>query len=190
MLIRPKSLSQTEMQDILEIVDLKFIEIFPREISTKADSLKKFYQRTGDFPDPLKKKVTTEWFYHQLSDGAFLYRFSIDGRRETRSGRVNSAIEGAYLNGIDIEKSIRVYRKKGKDIIREIGKQIPSDMEKFLVGANFDIFRQLFRNYSNSGNLDSLYNHFYVACYGKEIKVNRFIDIPPLCKINRFGKNF
>lgn len=103
---------------------------------------------------------------------------------------MNSSVKGAYLKTVDHDKSVKKYTKRGVSIIEEIGKCLPNDIEKLLVGANFEIFKKLYRRYSLNGQLGSLYNHFYIACYDHEITVTKRIDVPTLYGIRFFGNFF
>lgn len=186
-LIYPKSLDSSEMKELTDIVFGPIEDDF-KDIFVLFEQIEKRIERERTYPDPLKLKSTSKWYYHQLRDGAIIYRYAVDGRRESDSRRINSSVEGAYLKGVDLNKSVKKYRKRGIDIVDEIGKQLPRDIEKLLVSANFDLFKTLFRDYSNEGKLASLYNHFYVACYGSEITTAIAIDVPPLCTKRLFDK--
>lgn len=187
-LIYPASLDDVDMQEILDTTDAEFEKTFRSDSLVRFKHIEEILKTRGISPDPLKVKDTTEWRYFQLSKGGVMFRFGLDGRRESKTGLVNSSIEGCFLPGIDIVKTAKKYRKKGIDIISEIGKQIPDDMEKHLVGANFELFQKLYRDYSIGEKLDSLYNHFYVACIGNEIEVSLKVEVPPLCKLGPIGK--
>ena len=187
-LIYPQSLSNLDMEEILIVADSQFQKSFSIEGSLKFCRVEEELKRRKGYPDPTKLKDFSKWYYAQLEKGAILYRFGFDGRRETDTNRANSSIEGAFLPGIDIDKTVKKYSRKGIDIISEIGSQIPGNMEKFIVAQNFDVFKELYRQYESEDRLSSLYNHFYVACHGKEITVQRGISVRPLCKIGTFGK--
>lgn len=186
-LIYPKSLDNSKMKEIADIVFGQSEDDY-KDVFLLFGEIEKRIEREGVYPDPLKSKSASKWYHHDTQDGAIIYRYAVDGRRESDSRRINSSIEGAYLKGVDLDKSIKKYRKRGIDIVEEIGKQLPSDIEKLLVSANFDLFKTMFRDYSNEGRLESLYNHFYVACYGSEVTTAITVDVPPLCKKRFLGK--
>lgn len=184
-LIYPKSLSPAERQELLSIVDGTLTDIFVRECVKRHEEVESVIDAKCSYPDPTKLKSTTSWFYHQMARGAVVYRFGFDGRRESDTKRINSSIEGAYLDGVDLSRSIRKY---GPGIIEEIGNCLPDNIEKMLVAQNFDIFEKMYRDYEVRGELKSLYNHFYVACQGREIEITTNISTRPLCRLSTFGK--
>lgn len=189
-LIYPQSLNGWDREELLGIAAEQDQEYFYSEGRRKFEKIEEELERRKTYPDPVKLKDFSKWYYAQLEKGAILYRYGLDGRRETSTKRPNTSIEGAFIPGIDIDKTVKKYKKVGVDIISEIGSQIPGDMEKFLVAQNFDIFRKLYRQYECENRLSSLYNHFYVACHGKEITVQKKLLVRPLCKIGPFGKIF
>ncbi len=189
-LIFPSSLNAHEMQEILEIICRTYEEVCKGKGLVLFEEIEKKIKSNSSYPDPTKFKVTTRWRYAQLKMGAIVYRFGLDGRRESDSNRMNHSIEGAFLNGINLERTRRRYLKDGVDIVEEIGKQLPDDIEKILVARNFDIFENLYRQYEAEGRMSSLYNHFYVACYGNEISASKRIKVRPMYEIGPFSKFF
>lgn len=189
-LIYPQSLNACDREEMLDISDSQSDAFFSKEGYKKFKRIEDELKKRKAYPDPTKLKDFSKWYYGQLEKGAVVYRYGLDGRRETTTGRVNSSIEGAFFPGIDIDKTVEKYSRKGIDIISEIGSQLPENMEKFLVAQNFDVFRELYRQYESEDKLSSLYNHFYAACVGKEIAVQKNISVRPLCKIGPFGKIF
>jgi len=188
-LIYPKSLDGSSMGEVSSIV-FDDVEKSSDELAKIFWTVEEQLKRENLYPDPTKVKSETAWRFHQIENGAIMFRHSIDGRRESGTKRMNTAIEGIFLKGINLEKSVKKYDKIGIDIVDEIGRQFPSDIEKLLIGANFDLFRDMFVDYSNNRKLQDLFNHFYVACCGREIRDTRSIEVHQLQKSGPLDKYF
>lgn len=189
-LIYPSSLNGLEMRDIFEIMYRTYDEKYRDIKFSLFEEIEEKIKSSSSYPDPTRLKTTTEWQYAQLKSGAIVYRFAFDGRRESGSNRINNSVEGAFLKGVNLARTRRRYLKEGYDIVEEIGQQLPDSVEKALVAENFDIFQNLYRRYAEEGKLNSLYNHFYIACFGNEISVTKRIQVRPMYELGPFSKFF
>lgn len=143
--------------------------------------------KNKDYPDPLRNKVFSSWFYVTLDNSSVIYRFSSDGRVD-EGNRIIPTIEGIYIKDIDIEKTVKKYQNV--DIIELLGKHIPRDMERILVEKNADSFKNMYNDHKKNGKLEMLFNHFYEQlAFGYNCRlytVSDVVEFPLLYKISPF----
>ena len=92
-LIYPKSLDGSSMGEVSSIV-FDDVEKSSDELAKIFWTVEEQLKRENLYPDPTKVKSVTAWRFHQIENGAIMFRHSIDGRRESGTKRMNTAIEG------------------------------------------------------------------------------------------------
>ena len=136
-LIRPLSLDKHNLKDIIKTTkkrefneeDIKNIE--------KVDANLRFNNLN---PDPTVIKELSSWYHAQLSKGAILYRYGFDGRKIGKKNKPLATVEGMYIDGIDIERTIDKYKEKDIDILATLEDHMPDDIERYLIAYNSNIF--------------------------------------------------
>lgn len=73
--------------------------------------------------------------------GSIIFRFGFDGRRDT-SGRMTYSIEGAFLEGVSLERAENKFQKRGIDIINVIGESLPDSFELLLIKEKQELFKK------------------------------------------------
>lgn len=180
-LLYPNSLDYNDLEEILEITCDKQSKLFSG-IVDQIIKLEKELERTGEYPNPLKRKLYSSWYCALVKKGSIIFRFGYDGRKETYSERHQYSIEGAFFKGIDLVKTVTVYQKKNIDILHLIGEELPESLEKILITEKYSLFAELASLYAYENKLDSLFNHFYVGLNGEEFSFTKAISVPKLCK--------
>ncbi len=186
-LIYPKSFSEEDKEELLDILCTKFEESFKMDIKLVND-LEKELKLEKEYPNPLLRKRFSSWYYERVKKGSVLFRYGYDGRKESGSDRTQYTMEGVFLYNIDLEKTMKFYKNSQINILEIITKSLPNSMEKIVVDSQIELFEKMKRIYTIENNLDSLFNHFYIGLEGDEFPLTLEINVPKLFKYDFLRK--
>lgn len=186
-LIYPKSFNEEDKEELLSVLCTKFNESYSYDIE-KAKYIERELERNKEYPNPLKRKYFSPWYYARVKKGSIVFRYGYDGRKESGSGRTQYTMEGSFFENIDLEKTIRIYEKADRNILYEITNALPESMEAILVASKEDLFEKMKRIYTIENKLDSLFNHFYIGLEGEEFPVTIEMNVSKLYEYDFFGK--
>ena len=188
-LIRPYILKNDDLNEILSAInEQKDKDDNKRNI----EDIESYLLLNNLSPDPTNKKVTSDWHYAQIAKGAILFRYGFDGRRDPKNNKPLSTVEGMFIEGVSIDKTIKKYSKKDGDILRSLERYMPDDIEKYLITYNNDIFINLKRRCQKDSDLTNLFNQFYAICAHHEMNLTHTIQtrkLVPMSAVEIIDKN-
>ncbi len=185
-IVRPESLDHFELSEITACICAKYDQKDEnKEMYYKFMQVESYLKELHQNPDPTSIKLTSSWYSAVVKKGSIIFRFGFDGRRDA-GGRMTYSIEGAFLEGVSLERAENKFQKRGIDIINVIGKSLPDSFELLLIKEKQELFNEIKEQCIAKNRLDNLFDCFYNACYFEDIKISQNISVPELPKYGLF----